>query len=107
MMEFIKAYNEKTRDQMGDIVPVEITVYQDRSFSFITKVSPAAALIKKAAGLDKGSKGGRKEIVGSITRSQLREIAQRKLPDLNTDDVDQAMRVLAGTARNMGVMVTD
>jgi len=107
MMEFIKAYNEKTRDQMGDIVPVEITVYQDRSFSFVTKVSPAAALIKKAAGIDKGSKGGRKEIVGSITRSQLREIAERKLPDLNTDDVDQAMRVLAGTARNMGVMVTD
>lgn len=107
MMEFIKAYNEKTRDQIGEIVPVEITIYQDRSFTFITKVSPAAALIKKAAGVDKGSQTGRKQIVGSITRGQLREIAQRKLPDLNTQDVEQAMRILQGTARNMGVTVTD
>ncbi len=107
MMEFIKAYNEKTRDQMGEIVPVEITIYQDRSFTFITKVSPAAALIMKAAGITKGSQTGRKQIVGSITRAQLREIAQRKLPDLNTQDVEQAMRVLQGTARNMGVTVTD
>ena len=107
MMEFIKAYNEKTADQVGEIVPVEIIVYQDRSFTFVTKVAPASALIKKAAGLDKGSAGGRKETVGRMTRSQLRQIAERKLPDLNTTDVNQAMRILEGTARNMGVVVVD
>ncbi|MBD3177467.1 MAG: 50S ribosomal protein L11 [Armatimonadia bacterium] len=107
MMEFIKAYNEKTADRMGEIVPVEITVFQDRSFTFITKVAPASALVKQAAKLDKGSGMGRKEIVGRITRDQLREIAEKKLPDLNTDDVEMAMRTLQGTARNMGVVVVD
>jgi large subunit ribosomal protein L11 len=107
MMEFIKAYNEKTRDQTGEIVPVEITIYQDRSFTFITKVSPASALIKTAAKIEKGATRGRQEVVGRITTAQLRQIAEKKLPDLNTDDVERAMRILEGTARNMGVVVTD
>lgn len=107
MMEFIKAYNKKTASMAGEIVPVEITIFQDRSFTFITKVSPASALVKQAAKIDKGSPTGRKEIVGRITRAQLRAIAERKLPDLNTDDVEMAMRTLQGTARNMGVIVVD
>jgi large subunit ribosomal protein L11 len=107
MMEFIKSYNEKTRDQVGEIVPVEITIYQDRSFTFIIKVSPASALIKSAAKIEKGATRGRTEVVGRITTAQLRQIAEKKLPDLNTDSVDKAMRILEGTARNMGVVVTD
>lgn len=107
IMEFTKAYNEKTAHLIGEIVPVEITIYQDRSFTFVTKVAPASALVKQAAGIDKGSSAGRKEIVGRITRAQLREIAERKLPDLNTKDIEMAMRTLQGTARNMGVIVVD
>src|SRR5205823_5865599 len=103
MMEFIKGYNEKTKDMVGTVVPVEITIFEDRSFTFITKTPPAADLIKKAAGADKGSGRPNREKVGSLTRDQVRQIAETKLPDLNARDVDQAMRIIAGTAQSMGV----
>jgi large subunit ribosomal protein L11 len=105
IMQFVKAYNEQTAAQAGTIIPVEITVYQDRSFTFITKTPPAAALLKKAAGLEKGSGNPLKEKVGSVTEAQLRELAQLKLQDLNANDVEGAMRILAGTARSMGIEV--
>ena len=104
IMEFCKAYNAATESQRGNIVPVEITVYEDRSFSFVTKTPPAAQLIKKAAGVAKGS-GNPLQKVGSITRDQVREIAEKKMPDLNANDVDAAMRIIEGTARQMGVTV--
>ena len=102
-MEFCKAYNAATESQRGNVVPVEITVYEDRSFTFITKTPPAAELIKKAAGLSKGSSVPHKDKVGSISRDQIREIAQTKLPDLNANDIDGAMKIVEGTARSMGV----
>ena len=105
MMEFVKAYNDRTADQRGNIIPVEITVYEDRSFTFITKTPPAAELIKKAAGLKSGSAKPNKEKVGRITRDQVRDIATTKLPDLNANDVDAAMKIVEGTARSMGVTV--
>ena len=105
IMQFVKAYNEQTAAQAGTIIPVEITVYQDRSFTFITKTPPAAALLKKAAGLDKGSDNPLKTKVGTVTQDQLREMAQLKLPDLNANDVEGAMKILAGTARSMGIEV--
>jgi large subunit ribosomal protein L11 len=105
IMEFCKAYNAATESMRGNIVPAEITVYEDRSFSFITKTPPAAELIKKAAGLTKGSSIPHKEKVGSISREQVREIANTKLPDLNANDVGAAMKVVEGTARSMGVTV--
>lgn len=105
IMQFVKAYNEQTAAQAGTIIPVEITVYQDRSFTFITKTPPAAALLKKAAGLDKGSGNPRTTKVGSVTEAQLRELAELKRPDLNANDVDAAMKILAGTARSMGIEV--
>jgi large subunit ribosomal protein L11 len=105
IMEFCKAYNAATEPMRGNVVPAEITIYEDRSFSFITKTPPAAELIKKAAGLAKGSAVPHKEKVGSISRDQVREIANTKLPDLNANDVDAAMKVVEGTARSMGVTV--
>ena len=104
-MEFCKAFNAQTQDQMGTTIPVVITVYEDRSFTFITKTPPAAVLIKQAAGIEKGSGEPHREKVGRITEAQLREIAEKKLPDLNAHDVDQAAKIIAGTARSMGVEV--
>ncbi len=107
IMEFCKAYNARTQ-KMGDtIVPVIITVYSDRSFTFITKTPPAAELLKKAAGIIKGSGVPNKDKVGKVTRTQIREIAQQKLPDLNTISVESAMRTIEGTARSMGLDVVD
>ena len=103
IMEFCKAYNAATESQRGDVVPVEITVYEDRSFTFITKTPPAAELIKKAAGVAKGSPTPHKEKVGKLTKDQVREIAQTKLPDLNANDIEAAMKIVEGTARSMGV----
>ena len=105
IMEFCKAFNAQTAQENGRITPVEITVYEDRSFTFITKTPPAAVLIKQAAGLEKGSGEPHREKVGRITQAQLREIAEKKLPDLNAHDVDQAAEIIAGTARSMGVDV--
>jgi large subunit ribosomal protein L11 len=104
-MEFCKAFNAQTADQNGRIIPVEITVYEDRSFTFITKTPPAAVLIKEALSLEKGSAEPNREKVGRLTQAQLRQIAEAKLVDLNARDVDQAMLVIAGTARSMGVEV--
>lgn len=105
MMEFIKGYNERTASQVGSIVPVEITIFDDRSFTFITKTPPAADLLKKAAKVDKGSGVPNKTKVARITESQLRQIAETKMPDLNANDVEAAMKVIAGTARSMGIEV--
>ncbi len=105
IMEFCKAYNAQTADAGGRITPVEITVYEDRSFTFITKTPPAAVLIKEALGQEKGSPEPNRNKVGRLTQDQLRQIAETKLVDLNARDVDQAMRVVAGTARSMGVEV--
>ena len=105
IMEFVKAYNAKTEAMRGTIVPAEITIYEDRTFTFITKTPPAAELIKKAAGIHKGSGKPDKEKVGTITADQVREIAQTKMPDLNANDVEAAMGIVAGTARSMGVVV--
>jgi len=107
IMEFCKAYNAATESQRGNVVPVEITVYEDRSFTFLTKTPPAARLILKAAGLDKGSGVPHKEKVGSLTRTQVREIAELKMADLNANDLDAAEKIIAGTARSMGVTVTE
>jgi len=105
IMEFCKAFNAKTQEQMGKIIPVEITVYADRTFTFITKTPPAPSLILEAAGINKGSGEPNREKVGSITSAQVREIAEIKMPDLNASDVDSAMRMVAGTARSMGIVV--
>jgi len=105
IMEFCKSYNEKTAKQVGTIVPVEITVYADRTFTFVTKTPPASVLLKKAAGLEKGSGEPNKKKVGKVTRRQIREIAETKLADLNTKDLDAAMRMIEGTARSMGIEV--
>ena len=107
IMEFCKTFNERTAQQIGDVIPVEITVYQDRSFTFITKTPPAASLLKKAAGLDKASSVPNKEKVAQMTWAQVREIAQRKMVDLNARDVDAAAKIIAGTARSMGIVVAD
>jgi large subunit ribosomal protein L11 len=107
IMEFCKAYNAATESQRGNVIPVEISVYEDRSFDFITKTPPAAKLILKAAGVEKGSGEPHKTKVASITRAQVREIAQTKLPDLNANDIDAAAKIVAGTARSMGITVTD
>jgi len=107
IMEFCKAFNEKTKDMMGFTIPVEITVFSDRSFTFITKQPPATDLLKKAAGIQKGSSNPLKDKVGKITKAQLKEIAEKKLPDLNTDDIEQAMKILAGSARSMGIEIVD
>ena len=105
IMEFCKAYNAATESQRGNVVPVEITVYEDRSFTFVTKTPPAAELIKKAAGVAKGSATPNTDRVGSLSREQIREIAQTKMADLNANDVEAAARIIAGTARSMGIAV--
>lgn len=105
IMDFCNQFNEKTKDKAGLIIPVVISVYEDRSFSFITKTPPAAVLIKKAAKLAKASGEPNKEKVGSITQDQVREIAEMKMPDLNAANVENAMRMIAGTARSMGILV--
>jgi large subunit ribosomal protein L11 len=107
IMEFCKQYNAATESQRGQIVPVEISVFEDRSFTFVTKTPPAARLILKAAGLDKGSAVPHQNKVGVLTQAQVREIAQQKLEDLNANDLDAAAKIIAGTARSMGVTVQD
>ena len=107
IMEFCKAYNAATEAQRGNVIPVEITVYEDRSFTFITKTPPAAKLILKAAGLEKGSAVPHKDKVGSLSRDQVREIAALKMPDLNANDIEAAADIIAGTARSMGIVVND
>ncbi len=105
IMEFVKAFNAQTADNMGVTTPVVITVYEDRTFTFVTKTPPAAVLIRQAIGIDKGSSEPHRAKVGSITEEQLRQIAERKLQDLNAHDVDQAVKIIEGTARSMGVEV--
>jgi large subunit ribosomal protein L11 len=107
IMEFCKQYNAATESQRGTIIPAEITIYEDRSFTFITKTPPAAVLIKQKAGLDKGSGEPNRNKVGTISRAKVREIAEQKMPDLNANDVDAAMKIIEGTARSMGVTVAD
>jgi large subunit ribosomal protein L11 len=107
IMEFCKAYNAATQDRIDQVVPVELTVYEDRSFSFVLKTAPAAVLIRQAAGIAKGSGNPRKEKVGKITKDQLRTIAETKMPDLNANDIEAAMKIMAGTARSMGVTVEE
>ena len=107
IQEFCTKFNDKTREQMGNIIPVEITVYEDRSFTFITKTPPAADLLRKAAGVEKGAGNPLTEKVGTVTREQVREIAETKMPDLNANDIEAAMRIIEGSARNMGIVVKD
>jgi large subunit ribosomal protein L11 len=106
IMEFCKAFNDATAAMGDDIVPVEITVYEDRSFTFVTKTPPAAQLLRRAAGVEKGSATPHTAKVGTVTKDQVREIAERKLVDLNANDVEMAMRIIEGTARSMGITVT-
>ncbi|MEA2023761.1 MAG: 50S ribosomal protein L11 [Actinomycetota bacterium] len=105
IMDFVQAYNHATASQSGTIVPVEISIYEDRSFTFITKTPPAAVLLRQAARLEKGSAEPHKEKVGSVTRDQVREIAEIKMPDLNANDIEAAMNIVAGTARSMGITI--
>jgi len=103
--EFCARFNEATKDKMGDIIPVEIKVYEDRTYDFVLKTPPAAELLKKAAGIAKGSGKPLQEKVGKVTKAQIREIAEKKLPDLNTDNIEAAMKIIEGTARQMGLTV--
>jgi large subunit ribosomal protein L11 len=105
LMDFVKAYNEATSGQRGQIIPVEISIYEDRTFDFVMKTPPAAALLRQAARIDKGSGEPNKEKVGSVTRAQVKEIAEIKMPDLNAIDIEGAMKVVEGTARSMGIVV--
>ena len=105
IMQFVKDYNERTTAQVGMVIPVEITIFEDRSFNFVTKTPPAADLIKKAAGLEKGSAIPHRNKVGSVTRDQVRKMAETKMKDLNANDLEAAMRMIEGTARSMGVRV--
>ena len=105
LQEFCTKYNDATRDKMGDIIPCEVTVYEDRTFDFVLKTPPAASLLIKVAGLSNGGVKGANEIVATITKDQLKQVAEIKLPDLNTKDLNQAMKIVAGTARNMGIAV--
>ena len=107
LVEFTKTYNEKTADKVGQIIPAQVTVFEDRSFTFVTKAPLAAALLKRAAGAEKGSAEPNREKVGRVTQKQLREIAEVKMPDLNANDIEHAMRILAGTARSMGIEVAE
>lgn len=107
IQEFCLKFNDATKEQMGSIVPVVITVYDDRTFTFVTKTPPASDLLKKAAGIAKGAGNSLTEKVGSITKSQLREIAETKMPDLNANDIEAAMNIVAGSARNMGIVIKD
>ncbi len=105
IMDFVKAYNSTTESQTGTIIPVEITIYEDRSFTFVTKTPPAAVMLRQAARLEKGSPTPHTEIVGSVTRAQVKHIAETKLPDLNANDLNAAMKIVEGTARSMGITV--
>ena len=105
IMEFCKTFNEKTQQQAGDVIPVEITVYEDRSFTFIMKTPPAAQLLLKAAGVPKGSGTPHTTKVATVSRDQVRDIAEKKMPDLNAIDIDGAMKIIEGTARSMGIIV--
>ncbi|GAB6934826.1 MAG: 50S ribosomal protein L11 [Calditerricola sp.] len=107
IMAFCKEFNERTKDQVGLIIPVEITVYEDRSFTFVTKTPPAAVLLKKAAGIETGSGQPNKNKVGKVTREQVRQIAEQKMPDLNAASLEAAMRMIEGTARSMGIEIVD
>ncbi len=105
LQEFCTRYNDATRDKMGDIIPCEVSIYEDRSFDFVLKTPPAASLLLKAANISKGGVKGANEVVATISKDKLREVAETKLPDLNTSDINAAMRTVAGTARNMGIAV--
>jgi large subunit ribosomal protein L11 len=105
LMDFVKAYNDATANSRGQIIPTEISIYEDRSFTFILKTPPAAALLRQAAKVDKGSSEPNKEKVGKVTRAQVKEIAETKMPDLNANDLDAAMKIVEGTARSMGLLV--
>ncbi len=105
IQEFCKQFNDATKDMKGDIVPAQITIFEDRTFSFVLKTSPASSLLKKAAGIEKGSANALTTKVGKVTRADIRAIAQKKLPDLNTTDLDAAERIIMGTAKNMGIEV--
>ena len=105
IMDFVKAYNAATESQAGTIVPVEISIYEDRSFTFITKTPPAAVMLRQAARIEKGSATPQAEKVGTVTRAQVREIAETKMPDLNANDIEAAMKIVEGTARSMGLIV--
>ncbi|PIG90555.1 50S ribosomal protein L11 [Gloeocapsopsis sp. IPPAS B-1203] len=107
IMMFCKEYNARTADQAGTVIPVEISVFEDRSFTFVLKTPPASVLICKAAGIERGSNEPNKKKIGQISQAQLQEIAQTKMPDLNANDIEAAMKIVAGTARNMGVTVVD
>ncbi len=107
IMDFVQAYNTATQAQAGTIVPVEISIYEDRSFTFVTKTPPAAVLLRQAARIEKGSAVPHKEKVGSVTKAQVREIAETKMPDLNANDIENAMLIIEGTARSMGLDVVD
>ena len=106
LMDFVKAYNDATGAQRGQIIPVEISIYEDRSFTFILKTPPAAALLRQAARVDKGSSEPNKEKVGTVTSAQVKEIAEIKMPDLNANDIEAAMKIVEGTARSMGITVS-
>jgi large subunit ribosomal protein L11 len=105
IMDFCKSYNEQTRDKAGQIIPAQITIFEDRSFSFVLKTPPASDLLRKAAGIEKGAAHQLQEVAGSVTKAQVRQIAEVKLPDLNTNDVNEAMKTVEGTARSMGIEV--
>ncbi|ETK33079.1 50S ribosomal protein L11 [Microbispora sp. ATCC PTA-5024] len=107
IMDFVKQYNAATESQRGNIIPVEITIFEDRTFTFVTKTPPAPELIKKAAGLQKGSANPHKDKVGKLTRDQLRQIAETKMQDLNANDIAAAEKIIAGTARSMGITIAD
>ncbi|MDO8847534.1 MAG: 50S ribosomal protein L11 [Coriobacteriia bacterium] len=107
IMQFCQAYNAETQDKIGTIIPVEITVYEDRSFTFVLKTPPAAVLLKQAAGIESGSGTPNRTKVASVTTDQLRQIAETKMPDLNANDIDAAMKIVAGTARSMGITIED
>ena len=105
IMDFVKSYNERTTSQVGEIIPAQITIFQDRSFSFVIRTPPASDLIRRAAGLEKGSEAPRREMVGTIGAADVRRIAEQKMPDLNANDIEGASRIIAGTARSMGIEV--
>jgi large subunit ribosomal protein L11 len=105
IMDFVKGYNEATKNQTGQIIPARITIFEDRSFTFVTKTPPASDMLRRAAGIPKGSAKNLQTMVGSVTRAQIREIAQTKLPDLNTNDIDDAIRSIEGSARSMGIEI--
>lgn len=106
IMDFVKTYNERTSGMEGQVIPAQITIFEDRSFSFVLKTPPASDLLRKAAGVDKGSANQLRTMVGKVSRAQVRQIAEQKLPDLNTSSVDEAMKSIEGTARSMGIEVT-